>query len=378
METQKKYLKLEATNPVQKEDGYVEFEYTISGNKRDRQGEILDPKGAKVDNFLKNPVLLWGHNQTMGEEPLPIGSVKEIKIYDDKINCKAIIHNITQLAKEVGELVKKGFLNTMSVGFMPLERDKSDSSIITKWEMLEHSVVPVPAYQDALIYAKKMGYNEILKSMENTEIKGVIPYSVHGDGPKAPEDEEWDAGAEVAKATGDAEKLRKMHAWVDSEAENFDASERQWYKLPHHKGDGSQPVVWRGVTAAMAALMGARGGTNIPEADKKGVYNHLSRHYQDFGKEPPEFKEYTEEELKVIEIGDEQEAKDEEKNINNALDSAIKRIDEILQSRNNRNRLKVEKVQESEREEIIKEINKLTQLADKILGIVNNRIKKIR
>lgn len=274
MKTQKKFIKLEATNPVQKEDGYVEFEYTITGDKRDRQGEILDPKGAKVDNFLKNPILLWGHNQTMGTEPLPIGSVEEVKVYDNKINCKAVIHNITQLAREVGELVKKGFLNTMSVGFIPLERDKKDSSIISKWEMLEHSVVPVPAYQDALIYAKKMGYNEILKTMENIETKGAIPYSVHGDGPKAPEDEEWDAGEEVAKATG--------------------------------------------------------------------------------------------------------EEKEEEKEINNALDSAIKRIDEILQSRNNRNRLKVEKVQESEREEIIKEINKLTQLADKILGIVNNRIKKIR
>lgn len=311
METQKKFIKLETTNPVQKEDGYVEFEYTITGNKKDRQGEILDPKGAKIDNFLSNPVLLWGHNQTMGTEPLPIGSVEEVKVYDNKINCKAVIHNITQLAREVGELVKKGFLNTMSVGFIPLERDKKDSSIISKWEMLEHSVVPVPAYQDALIYAKKMGYNEILKTMENIETKGAIPYSVHGDGPKAPEDEPWNAGEEVAKATGDAEKLRKMHAWVDSEAENFDDSERQWYKLPHHRGDGNQAVVWN-------------------------------------------------------------------KEINDALDSAIKRIDEILQSRNNRNRLKVEKVQESEREEIIKEINKLTQLADKILGIVNNRIKKIR
>jgi len=35
--------------------------------------------------------------------------------------------------------------------------------------------------------------------------------------------------------------------------------------------------------------MGGRGGVDLPAEDKRGVYNHLSKHYADFGKEPPEF-----------------------------------------------------------------------------------------
>jgi len=131
--------------------------------------------------------------------------------------------------------------------------------------------------------------------------KGVIPYSVHGDCPKAPMGESWNAGVELKKASGNATRLRKMHAWVDtSDKEHFDPSERKWYKLPHHKGDGNQAVVWRGVAAAMAALFGARGGVKIPSNDRKGVYTHLARHYKQFGKEPPEFKEYTPEEAERI------------------------------------------------------------------------------
>jgi len=58
-------------------------------------------------------------------------------------------------------------------------------------------------------------------------------------------------------------------------------------KLPHHDPrDGA--VVWRGVVAAMAALMGARGGVDIPEGDWDRVYTHLARHYREFGREPPE------------------------------------------------------------------------------------------
>ena len=41
----------------------------------------------------------------------------------------------------------------------------------------------------------------------------------------------------------------------------------------------------------MAALMGARGGVDIPTQDRRAVYNHLARHYRQFKREPPEFTE---------------------------------------------------------------------------------------
>ena len=43
--------------------------------------------------------------------------------------------------------------------------------------------------------------------------------------------------------------------------------------------------------AAMNALVsGARGGVDIPEKDRRAVYDHLAKHYADFGKEPPDYK----------------------------------------------------------------------------------------
>jgi len=122
------------------------------------------------------------------------------------------------------------------------------------------------------------------------EEKGVIPYK---ETPKAPEDEDWDAGKEVKQA--EVEDLKVMCAWFDSENPDIKAS----YKLPHHKAK-SHAVVWRGVAAAMAALLGARGGVDIPEKDKKGVYNHLAKHYKQFDKEPPEFRDYSSDELKEL------------------------------------------------------------------------------
>jgi len=125
--------------------------------------------------------------------------------------------------------------------------------------------------------------NVILRTTEAVEVvsryveKAVIPYK------KYPLDESgsWDAAKEVRKA--DVDDLKKMCAWYDKEHEDNKTA----YKLPHHKVDG-YTTVWRGVAAAGAALMGARGGVKgIPAGELVGVKNHISKHYEDFGKTAP-------------------------------------------------------------------------------------------
>ena len=62
-------------------------------------------------------------------------------------------------------------------------------------------------------------------------------------------------------------------------------------KLPHHQpSDGA--IVWRGVAAGMAALLGARGGVDIPSGERRRVYGHLAAHYRAFNKTPPEFRTF--------------------------------------------------------------------------------------
>lgn len=62
-------------------------------------------------------------------------------------------------------------------------------------------------------------------------------------------------------------------------------------KLPHHRpSDGA--IVWRGTAAAMAALLGARGGVDIPSGERRRVYGHLATHYRAFDKTPPEFRTF--------------------------------------------------------------------------------------
>lgn len=107
----------------------------------------------------------------------------------------------------------------------------------------------------------------------------------------ADRDTEWtwdtDAQDEVL-GDGNWSRYRSAHVWEDPDA---DAETKAAYKLPIAKMVGGElSVVFRGVSAAMAALNGARGGVDIPDADRQGVYDVLASWYSAFDEEPPELQ----------------------------------------------------------------------------------------
>lgn len=120
--------------------------------------------------------------------------------------------------------------------------------------------------------------------------------------PKAPQDRSWnwhgtaeaDKGDEILERGG-WQAFADAHAWYDpsmDEDGNDPPHEKQAYKLPHHEVvDGRIRVVWRGVTSAMGVMAGGRGGVQIPDRDRKGVYEHLAAHYAEFGEEPPPYED---------------------------------------------------------------------------------------
>lgn len=271
-----------------------------STENKDREGDIIKIDGWETENFMKSGRLFWAHKSN----DFPIGTIKRIWTEGKRLMFEAKLYLKDELASKVYQFMKDGILDMFSVGFIPKEMD---GDTITRQELLEISVVPIAANSEAMTVAIKSGVKLDLDSVRKEEDddiateKGVIGFAVHGDVPTASEDAEWDAGGEVRKA--DVKKLKKMCTWFDSANSDLKSS----YKLPHHRADGQVTVVWRAVAAAMAALFGARGGVDVPSGDRKGIYNHLVKHYKQFDKEAPEFR-YVEAE--VLKNGTDDEIKD--------------------------------------------------------------------
>jgi len=313
------FLVRQATVPEQFElrEGDRDDISLITTDALDRDWEVMLPDGGDWSQVQRAgfPVT-FAHRY----DQLPVGRGLWVKRVREPANgWLARTHYVERPEAWVGEwfpdavwhLVRSGALRGKSIGFIPLEVRPPTAQeisarpelercrlVIARWMALEWAVAPVQSNPDALVVAvstaKAAGLEipeAILETMDvklpvepvRVEVKGAIPYSVHGDVPTAPEDTPWDAGREVREA--DIPTLRKMCAWVDPD----NAEVKQGYKLPHHRARDLH-VVWNGVRASMGVLLGARGGVDIPEADRRAVYDHLARHYRQFDREPPEFR----------------------------------------------------------------------------------------
>jgi len=116
------------------------FDVVISTDDIDRHGEIVRQSGLNTESFMKNPVVLFGHNSW----GLPIGVCTEIskEERDGKMvtRAKGVFASHAQ-AQGQRELYDMGVAAT-SIGFIEKERE---GNMITESELLEFSFVPIPA-----------------------------------------------------------------------------------------------------------------------------------------------------------------------------------------------------------------------------------------
>jgi HK97 family phage prohead protease len=148
--------------------------FIASSEDKDRYGDIIRVNGWDLTNYKANPIVLFGHQS----RNLPIGSAKAwiegTQLFAD---VEFAAKEVYDFADSVYKLVKAGFLNAVSVGFQPTKMPNEIKDPDTnKWtggyefiaqELLELSVVPVPALPGALAIARSFDIDEqhVLRAM---------------------------------------------------------------------------------------------------------------------------------------------------------------------------------------------------------------------
>lgn len=167
-------------------EGEMACIHYVSTRDMDSDAEVLVPNGVILDEFLKAPQVLECHDY---HKP-PIGKDEWIRADEYGLKAKTV-YAPTERGKEYWTLRKGGFLNTSSVGFVPVswvekgepdfdikamelakkwpefaERQSEVQRITTKWLLLEHSDVPVPCNRNALTLAVAKGELAISDDMK--------------------------------------------------------------------------------------------------------------------------------------------------------------------------------------------------------------------
>jgi len=140
-----------------------QIEAIIATDTIDRSGEILEIDGVDLKQYKKNTVVLWAHDYSS----IPIAKTISIKKQNGQIIAKMEFNADDDFAMKVYNAIKNGFLSAFSIGFIPTDGtwdEKINGYRWTKSEMLEYSVVPVPANAEALVQAKSFMELGILKA----------------------------------------------------------------------------------------------------------------------------------------------------------------------------------------------------------------------
>lgn len=147
-------MQLMSLGEVKANGDNIIIEGLANKNVIDRGNDIIDIDAWELDNFKKNPVILYNHGMDPQLGGTPIGRAVEVKPTKDGLMIKAQLSGIDDpVINRIRGLVKERILRAFSVGFDPkvMNRDEATgANRISKAELFEVSIVGVPMNQDSL------------------------------------------------------------------------------------------------------------------------------------------------------------------------------------------------------------------------------------
>lgn len=165
-------LQLKAVDEQNENNNEVTVEGLMTSPVVDRDNDIINPLGLEINTPF--PLLLF-HDHSK-----PVGEVVETKTTEEGVYFKAIIKKVQEegiVKQRVDEAIhslKYGLIKAVSIGFIGKEYVTNENGGVTfnTAEIIELSLVPIPANQDAVILNIKK-YDKVIESnLENKiEIK---------------------------------------------------------------------------------------------------------------------------------------------------------------------------------------------------------------
>lgn len=126
----------------------------VSTFQWDRMDERFEKGAWNLQDYMKNPVVLWGHNSF----DLPIGKAVSVSEDEQGLVATTMFDKANEKSMEVFGLFERGFLNAFSVGFIPkrwrfesIEGSEKKGLIFEKADLLEYSAVSIPANPGAIV-----------------------------------------------------------------------------------------------------------------------------------------------------------------------------------------------------------------------------------
>lgn len=142
-------------------DTAASLDFVLSDETPDRMGDVIRIDGWQLDNFRKNPIALFGHRADF-----PIGTWSRLRVEDGALRGLLTLapQGTSSRIDEIRRLIEANILRAVSVGFRPIESRPRGADapgvLFERQELVEASLVAIPANPNAIVAAKSLGISE--------------------------------------------------------------------------------------------------------------------------------------------------------------------------------------------------------------------------
>lgn len=156
---------------------------------------------------------------------------------------------------------------------------RPETMIFTKGRIRATTLVEIPAFTEARL------------SLDDAITSSAFASHTSSRASDAP----WNASLNLRRLPTPVpmDVARNVFAWYDEDFVKDGGIPKHAGRFPHHEvsADGTPGAVnLVACSGVIGALNGARGGSSIPESERRAVYNHIAKHMRDADRTPPPLK----------------------------------------------------------------------------------------
>lgn len=160
-------------------------EVIISTSSLNSYGSRVLTEGIDTTQYAKNPILLWMHQRPMGDGPLPLGHVENLRTDGDALIGTPVFDLGDSFASEIARKWEQGDLKMVSAGLEIVATSDDPADLlpgqtrptITKSKLVEVSIVDIGANDDALQLYSDCGTMVALGAGMDCEVLPFLSYS---------------------------------------------------------------------------------------------------------------------------------------------------------------------------------------------------------
>ena len=133
-------------------------EVIISTEAVNSYGTRVLTSGIDLEQFKRNPVLLWMHRRAFDGESMPIGKIENLRVEEGKLIGTPVFDQNDEFARKIESKWESGFLRMASAALEPIEVNPDPAlalegqtrATVTRCKLIEVSIVDIGGNDEAL------------------------------------------------------------------------------------------------------------------------------------------------------------------------------------------------------------------------------------